>query len=387
MTNRLPEKSSRLPAWLSTTPHTRPLEWLRAASGALLGVAASVWLCTWLFDPAVAQMLLGPLGASAVLLFAVSSGALSQPWSILGSYLLAGLSGALMVQLLGASMGSAVLAMAVCLLAMFLLRCLHPPAAALTLCVVLVPGLSAQGFAVVLPVMFIACSLFAWAVLFNNLTGVRYPRLSPPAEPSHHTADLPVGQRMGIGNEDLDHALDEFGGFIDLTREDLATLVRRTEQHALRRQMGELTAAQIMSRDLRWVTPETTLDQALEILQYHHLKVLPVLERDVLVGVVTLADLIELIRSRVQGGLLGYLGRREVRVSKAMTQPAVNVAADTHVVELIPLLSREGLHGLPVLEGGKLVGIVSQTDLIAALQRQLLGRSHGGDPEVWPKAS
>ena len=374
--NQWRDNSSRLPAWLPTALHTRPLECLRAAVGVLLGVSASVWLCAWLFDPAVAQMLLGPLGASAVLLFAVSSGALSQPWSILGSYPLAALSGAVAVQLLGASVASAVLAMAACLLTMFLLRCLHPPAAALSLCVVLAPGLSAQGFAVVLPVLLIAFSLLACALLFNNLTGVRYPRLSPPAGPSHLTADPPVGQRVGIASEDLDHALDEFGAFIDVTREDLATLVRRSEQHALRRQMGELNAARIMSRDLRWVTPETTLDQALQILQYHHLKVLPVLERDVLVGVVTLADLIELIRSRAEGGLLGYLGRREVRVSRAMTQPAVSVAADTHVVELIPLLSREGLHGLPVLEGGKLVGIVSQTDLIAALHRQLLG---------WPK--
>jgi CBS domain-containing membrane protein len=57
-----------------------------------------------------------------------------------------------------------------------------------------------------------------------------------------------------------------------------------------------------------------------------------------------------------------------------MSSPVITVDSDVHVVELIPLLSNQGLHCLPVLEQGRLVGMLTQTDLIAALQQHLLRR-------------
>jgi len=365
-------------AWLAgfrpAATHTRPLEWGRAALGTLFGVLGATLLCGWLYGTPVALGLLGPAAASAILLFTVPSGALSQPWSIVGSYLSAALVAAAAAQWLGHGLEAACLALTASLLLMLLLRCLHPPGAAVALCVVLAPALVGQGYAVLAPVMLYAFALLGCALLFNNLSGVRYPRpAAAPAEMAHGTADRPSEQRSGIAAEDLDRALDEFGALVDLTREDLEALVRSTERHALRRHMGELNAAQIMSRDLRWATPDTSVDQALQILQYHHFKALPVLDgEERLVGIVSLSDLIEQVRS--QSGLLGYLGRRRAaRVAQAMTSPVISVSADAHVVELIPLLSREGLHCLPVVEHGRLVGLISQTDLIAALQRQLLG--------------
>lgn len=362
-----------LAGFLPPASHTRPLEWGRAALGAPLGVLCAALLCSRLFGLPVALSLLGPVGASAILLFAVSSGALSQPWSIVGGYLTAALVAVAAVQALGHGLAAACLALAATLLLMYLLRCLHPPGAAVALCVVLAPALSGQGLGVLAPVMLYALSLLGAALLFNNLTGVRYPRVAPPsAEALYRTADLPAERRVGIASEDLGRALAEFGGFVDLAREDLEALIRRTEQHALRRHVGELDAARIMSRDLRWATPDTPLEQALQMLQYHHLKALPVVDAHArLVGIVSLADLIGQVRNR--SGLFGPLGRRAATVAQAMSRPVVSVSATTHVVELIPLLSREGLHCLPVLDDGRLVGLISQTDLIAALQRQLLG--------------
>ena len=74
-----------LARWLPAAINTRPAEWSRAAIGMALGTLFSVWLCAQMYGLEVAMHLLGPLGASAVLLFAVSSGALAQPWSIIGS--------------------------------------------------------------------------------------------------------------------------------------------------------------------------------------------------------------------------------------------------------------------------------------------------------------
>lgn len=351
-------------------------EWLRAGIGGALGVLFSIWLCHRLFGAEVAAHLIGPLGASAILLFAVSSGALAQPWSIVGSYLVSASLAVLVVQLCGASLASAALAVGLSLALMCPLRCLHPPGGAVALCVVLGgPHIVAMKAAVLLPVMINAFCLLACALLYNNLTRVRYPRpRAAAAGEAHHTADIAPQQRVGITAADLDQALDELGEFVDLTREDLEVIVRATERHALRRSMGEIRAAQIMSRDVQCVTPETTVEQALRLFEYHHLKALPVLDEEGrLVGVVSLIDLLGHSRRAPRSDFLGMLGlRRDVPISRVMSRPVTTVSAEAHVVELIPLLSDRGLHCLPVLDDGQLVGIVTQTDLVAALHRDLI---------------
>jgi CBS domain-containing membrane protein len=230
--------------------HTRPSEWGRATLGAALGVLVPLLLCGQWFGQEVALSLLGPLGASAVLLFAVASGALSQPWSILGSYL----SAALVATTVGLGhfpvLVAVPLALGGALLAMCALRCLHPPAAALALCLVQGhPAIAALGFGVLAPVLLCAAGLLGSALLFNNLTGVRYPKAPmvepPPAEPAR--PDLWVG----ITAADLQQALEEFGEFVDVTAEDLEEIVLRSERHAMQRSLGEVFATAPVARDER----------------------------------------------------------------------------------------------------------------------------------------
>ncbi|UVE16711.1 HPP family protein [Pseudomonas sp. LS44] len=356
--------------------NTRPREWLRAGLGAALGVLLSTWVCYQLFGAPVAAHLVGPLGASAILLFAVSSGALAQPWSIVGSYLVATLVALALVQVGGASLVTASLAVGVALALMCPLRCLHPPGGAVAFCVAMGgPDLAEMGLQVLAPVMLNALCLLACALLYNNLTRVRYPKPhGTPAAEMHHTQDVAPQERVGITSADLDQALEDIGEFVDVTREDLEQIVRATEKYALRRSMGDIRAGQIMSRDVQCATPETTVEQALRVLEYHHLKALPVLDEERrLVGVVSLIDLLGHSRRAPHSDFLGRLGlRRDVPLSRVMSQPVTWVGSDAHVVELIPLLSEQGLHCLPVLEQGELVGIVTQTDLIAALHRDLI---------------
>ena len=60
----------------------------------------------------------------------------------------------------------------------------------------------------------------------------------------------------------------------------LERLIKQTEKHALRRSMGEITAAHVMSRDLYWHTPDTFIEQAWQTLQVHRLRSLPVVQGD-----------------------------------------------------------------------------------------------------------
>lgn len=236
-----------LARWLGhllPSTNTRPKEWARAALGVSLATLLSVWLCGKVFGLSLALHLIGPLGASAVLLFAVSSGALAQPWSILGSYLCATLVSLLTVSTLGHSLESACLAVGVTLLVMCLLRCLHPPAAALTLTLILgEPTGLAMGWLVLGPVMLSAVTLLLAAIGYNNLTRVRYPKIhiEPPATFIGTTAPA---DSANITAADLQLALAQMPEFIDITTEDLEQLIQASQMHARRRSIGEVLSRQ-----------------------------------------------------------------------------------------------------------------------------------------------
>ena len=351
---------------------TRPREWLRISFGVALGLSLSLLLSLQLFPEQTLIHLLGPLAATAVLLFAVPSGALAQPWSVLVSYLGVSALAIVVQQQLGYSLLACALTLGLSALTMNVLRCLHPPAGALSLCVLLSDELiRQQGFLLLLPIFGTVTCLLVCALIYNNLTGVRYPKRAERTE-LHHTRDPLPDYRVGISDADLDQALEDFGEFVDITRDDLAQLIHATERHALKRGMGTLLAGQIMSRDLRWVSPEATREQALEMLRHHRLRSLPVLDAlQQLVGILSLVDLVE---TAPRARLLRWRPGRSVKVAELMSSPVRHVDSQAHVAELIPLLSSQGLHCLPVLENGVLVGIITQTDLIAALQRDVLER-------------
>jgi CBS domain-containing membrane protein len=364
--------------WLArftpATLNTRPKEWLRASVGSFLGLLVSTLICRAVFGGSVELHLMGPVAASAVILFAVSSGALAQPWPVIGGYLISTAVALVITHYFGYSPLSAALAVGLSLGAMCVLRCLHPPGAALALCLVLPDTeLSGMGLQVFYPVMLNAICLLVAALLYNNITGVRYPKLHVVTA-VRATDDPAPQERVGITSADLDLALADIGEFVDVTREELEGIVRATEKYALRRSMGDITAFQIMSRDLQCATPDTSVEQALNLLTSQHLKALPVLDKARrLVGIVSLIDLLGHSRNIRRSGVLGRLGLRRGRVLEhVMTRPVTCVSSNAHVVELIPLLSGSGLHCLPVIDNGELVGIVTQTDLIAALHRDLI---------------
>ncbi|MDB6145356.1 MAG: rane protein [Pseudomonas sp.] len=360
--------------FIPATLNTRPKEWFRASIGTSLGLLVSTLICSQVFGTSVALHLMGPMAASAVILFAVSSGALAQPWPVIGGYMTSTAVALILTHYFGYSLEVGAGAVGLSLGAMCVLRCLHPPAAALSLCLVLADGeLTGMSWHVLYPVMLYVLGLVIAALLYNNVTGVRYPKMHPAAD-THHTHDPAPLERVGITSVDLELALADIGEFVDVTREELEDIVRTTEKYALRRSMGDITAGQIMSRDLQCATPETSLDQALKMLTSHHLKTLPVLDEErKLVGIVSLIDLLGHPLNTRRFGMLGRLGlSRRVTLAQVMSHPVTLVQSDAHVVELIPLLSGVGLHSLPVMENGELVGIVTQTDLIAALHRDLI---------------
>jgi len=211
---------------------------------------------------------------------------------------------------------------------------------------------------------------------YNNRRRDYYPRPGVQNGNTHHTRGPVPRERMSCRDDDVERALAEFGEYVDVTRDDLAQLIKQTEKHALRRSMGEITAADIMSRDLYWGTPDCSIQRAWQSLREHRLHSLPVVKGDnrELLGIVTLVDLLKHLRSTPARLRLSQLKRSDSdRLRSIMTTPVVAVNPDTHMADLVFLLSDRGLHSLPVVDAEhRLVGMITQTDLIAALYRNWL---------------
>lgn len=233
-----------LARWFPAAINTRPTEWSRAAIGMALGTLFSVWLCSHVFGMDVALHLLGPLGASAVLLFAVSSGALAQPWSIIGGYLCAGVVALLVSRVLGPSLGSACLAAGMTVVLMCWLRCLHPPAGGLAMTLVLAdPASAALGWYELGAVLLGAGALLSCALAYNNATRMRYPKgaTESPAPTLTPTAAVDPA----ITAADLKLALAQMEQFYDVAPTELEQLIHAAQTHARRRSIGEVLASRV----------------------------------------------------------------------------------------------------------------------------------------------
>ncbi|HDS1735299.1 HPP family protein [Pseudomonas sp. BP8] len=361
---------SRLQRLLPAPLNIPAKEWLRAGIGALLGLFLAGWLCSMAYGPSIALHLLGPLAATAVLVFAVHGGPLAQPWPVLGSYAVAGALGLALRHGFGSELWVAASALGISLLLMCLLRCLHPPGGGVAVSAVLAdPGLVALGDHLLEPILLNVLILIGVAVLYHRLTGVRYPKAALPRKDLHHTQDPLPSARVGISSADLDQALEEIGEYVDVSRDELERIILATEQHALQRSLGGITAASVMSRDIQFASPQTTLDQAWKMLASHHLKTLPVLDGGRLVGIVSLSDLLAPAMAR---GRFSWRHRKPVLMEQVMSRQVISVSSQHPLERLLPLLSEDGLHCLPVLDGDSLVGVITQTDLIAGLKRHLL---------------
>ncbi|MEJ8849853.1 HPP family protein [Variovorax rhizosphaerae] len=360
-----------LRTWLPAPTRIDAKERLRAVAGALLGLLLTGLVCRE-FAGLGAVWLIAPLGASAVLVFAVPASPLAQPWSVVGGNTVSALVGIACVHWIPDAAWAGACATALAIGVMFSLRCLHPPGGAMALLVVLT---HTTDFSFALfPAMANSLLLMLAGVAYNTLTGRRYPHVqAAPATP-------PPDARFS--SADLDAVLARYNQVLDISRDDLESLIQQTEVESFRRRMGELRCADIMSRDPVSVQFGTPLQEAWQIMQQRHIKALPVMDRTQrVVGIVTQADFFRHIDLRLHQGLGARLrsflqpspsvtsSKAEV-VGQIMTKQVRVATDDRPALDLVPLFSDAGHHHIPIIDGGqRLVGMITQSDFVRALYR------------------
>ncbi len=368
-------------------PYASLTEKLLSAVGALVAILALAWITSRFLSPGPTLFLVASMGASAVLLFATSHSPLAQPWAFVGGHVLSAFIGVACQQFIPDTTVATAAAVALSILAMHLLHCLHPPGGATALMPVLGgPEVQQLGFGfVIAPVALNAALLLVLALVINNLLpGQRYPVFAHHALKRRGPSELqdwPLG-KFGIAQEDLESALREMHAYIDVSEEDLEQIYTKAAMHAARRKLGEIHVRDIMARDVVAVEYGDELERVWQRMRGEKVKGVPVLDRARrVIGIVTILDFLKLVGPCEPENVFqrlcqmirrtpGMTSEKAEVAGQIMTAQVVTAREDAHIVSLIPLFSRHGIHHLPVVDNNdKLVGMVTQSDLMEALYK------------------
>lgn len=364
---------------------------LRACIGAGIGLTLCTFLVRLTQAPLTTQgidptlLLIAPLGATTMLAFAVPSSPLAQPWSALVGNTVSALVGVAVVQTVTEPWLAMGLSVAGAMLVMMLLRATHPPAAGVALGVVLTAeSVRPMGFSYAFnPVMLDTAVLLLVAIAYNRMTGRKYPF----RQIVDH-APRPVGEaglRPMIKSADLTRILQDLNLDANIGAADLGRLIKAAHALAAEHLFDGVETAKIMTRAVVTVEPSTPVRQLAALFRLHKVRTLPVVAADgQFAGLISETDLLHTLQMAEDSGDSGVLSRI-LRVGRDAVEPVAaevmapmvgTVSTVTPLGVLIDLLAEGHQQAVPVLEEGRLVGLVTRADLIATLAKA----HHAADP-------
>ncbi len=148
-----------------------------------------------------------------------------------------------------------------------------------------------------------------------------------------------------------------------------------------------LTAKDIMTSGALTLTPETEVIVAAKLLLEKHLNGVPVVNsKDELVGVICQSDLVAQQKSlsvpsffTILDGFISLSSSADlekeitkisaVKVEHAMTSNPVTISPETSIEKIADLMVERKLYTLPVVDGGKLIGVVGKEDVLKVLTK------------------
>lgn len=203
-----------------------PLEKAVAALGGGLSMLILVLTASWVLPGEGAVCVIASMGASAVLLFGVPHGSLSQPWPVVAGHLISAVIGVTCARHVSQPPLAAACAVGLSIAVMQQLRCIHPPGGATAFTAVMGgQAVHELGYQFVLmPVLANALLMVLLAVAINfAFRWRRYPAvLSRPRVPAPPTsASAPVTHT----HAEVVAALRTLDSFVDISEEDLLRLV------------------------------------------------------------------------------------------------------------------------------------------------------------------
>ena len=133
-----------------------------------------------------------------------------------------------------------------------------------------------------------------------------------------------------------------------------------------------MLARDLMRREVLTIEAGESVATLMDVLVREHVHGLPVVDEDEkLVGMVTQQDIFfaTVTLDRQGNGSADGEPSPELKVRDIMTSPAVSADEDTEVLSLCKMLTRLRIHRVPIVQDGKISGIISSLDICAALER------------------
>ena len=393
-------------AWGPVVPRPAGLDWLRTVGGAAFGLALAtlVVLLDERFAPQLPMHLFAPLGATAVLVFAVPTSPLAQPFSCVVGNTVSAVWALLVLHILPAAWWPAV-AVAGAIGLMLATRSLHPPGGAVALLMALTPeqSLGTPWPLLLLQFALMTAVLVAAGAAYHRATGRRYPHHASAA--SAPAADQPRhASRLGLSTADLEGLLQRFDLANNLDAQDLAEVLAAAEDQAIAQRLGPVNCGQLMSAHPVSCQADEPLAAVAQRFAAHPIKSMPVLTgAGQLLGFVTRAAVFErlwqhsgaLAHDELQAASRGWRWLQDKRNTEQRRQtlhtqrlghatqraaqetlgqhpelllaPELQVNPDTPIGQLLEALASHQVPCVPVLQGTQLVGVITRTDLMRVL--------------------
>ena len=208
-----------------------------SAIGGFIAVFAVITISERFLGLNASWGIIASMGASAVLLFAVPNGPLSQPWPVFGGHIFAAFIGVSCAILIRDPLLAASIAVGLTIGVMYYLNCIHPPGGATALTAVIGgESIHQMGYQfIVTPVLLNVITILLIAILFNALFHWRrYPAFlrasnQPPLNNSNDSAT--------ISHEDFLNALKEIDSFVDVNEDELRRIFELVNQNAAKNRL------------------------------------------------------------------------------------------------------------------------------------------------------
>ena len=185
---------------------------------------------------------------------------------------------------------------------------------------------------------------------------------------------------LDLKEEDILEAMRAIPGYLDITPGDFKEIYRLAFQHALERLNRDVSAAEIMTRDVVTVNPDTPVAEVAAAMGRRGISGLPVVdgenkvvgmisEKDFLarMGVTEPRNFMSLVAGCLQTKGCVALPIRKALAGDIMSAPAVTVAPETSVQTIAATLTAKRVNRVAVTDpAGRLLGLVSRGDIVKA---------------------
>lgn len=121
----------------------------------------------------------------------------------------------------------------------------------------------------------------------------------------------------------------------------------------------KIAISNFMTPNTKSIQPDASVKDACKIMYESHIPSLLVQDSEDIIGIVTYED--------IAIALVIYENKPETKIKEIMSSPVISVKSDSSILDAIELMLAKKIHELPVIDDGKIKGIISSTDTIVLL--------------------